>query len=102
MRALAPKPSGRNRKSRFKRLTPRQAVTSFRLPLSLTTQLEDSARKKGISKSVVVREILEKHFSAEKGEQAGSFLQRAGKYVGCVEGPGDLSFNKKHLEDYGR
>lgn len=30
-----------------------------------------------------------------------SILTLAQKYIGCVEGPGDLSTNKKYMEGYG-
>ncbi len=30
-----------------------------------------------------------------------SVLTLAQKYIGCVEGPGDLSTNKKYMEGYG-
>jgi predicted DNA-binding antitoxin AbrB/MazE fold protein len=32
----------------------------------------------------------------------GSFLEKARGLAGSIEGPGDLSFNKKYLEGYGR
>jgi hypothetical protein len=31
-----------------------------------------------------------------------SFLTLAGKYIGCVEGPEDLSTNKKYFEGFGK
>ncbi|NET09719.1 MAG: hypothetical protein F6K16_34450 [Symploca sp. SIO2B6] len=30
-----------------------------------------------------------------------SFLEAAERYVGCVEGPGDLSINPKYMDGYG-
>ena len=32
----------------------------------------------------------------------GSVADLAGDIIGSVEGPGDLSTNKKHMDDYGR
>ncbi|UIE36209.1 hypothetical protein [Leptodesmis sichuanensis] len=31
-----------------------------------------------------------------------SFLEAAGEFIGCVEGPGDLSTNPKYMEGYGQ
>ena len=39
--------------------------------------------------------------SNEDGEPAVSVLALAQKVIGCVEGPGDLSTNKKYMEGYG-
>lgn len=35
-------------------------------------------------------------------EQNQSFLTLAEKYIGCVEGPADLSANKKYFEGFGK
>lgn len=37
----------------------------------------------------------------QNGEQPISVLKAARKYIGCVEGPGDLSTNKDYMEGYG-
>ncbi len=34
-------------------------------------------------------------------EPPASVLTLAQKYIGCVEGPGDLSTNKKYMDGYG-
>lgn len=31
-----------------------------------------------------------------------SFLEAAREFIGCVEGPGDLSTNPKYMEGYGK
>lgn len=31
-----------------------------------------------------------------------SFLEAAQKYIGCIEGPADLSTNKAYFKDFGR
>ena len=38
--------------------------------------------------------------SSEKTEV--SFLDAAREFIGCVEGPGDLSTNPKYMEGYGK
>ena len=38
---------------------------------------------------------------SEETEEPESFLQAARQYIGCAEGPGDLSTNPNHLQNYG-
>ena len=76
-------------------------VASFKLPLSLSSSLEEIAHDRGTTKSEVVREALERYVTLGKRVSPGSFLERAKKYIGCVEGPGDLSFNEEHMEGFG-
>jgi hypothetical protein len=38
---------------------------------------------------------------SQDGESPVSVLTRAQQYIGCVEGPGDLSTNKKYMDGYG-
>lgn len=38
----------------------------------------------------------------QESEPVVSVLTLAEKYIGCVEGPGDLSTNKKYMEGYGQ
>ncbi|MGC9524902.1 MAG: DUF2281 domain-containing protein [Limnospira sp.] len=37
----------------------------------------------------------------QEDETAESVLTKAGQFIGCVEGPADLSTQKKYLEGYG-
>lgn len=41
-------------------------------------------------------------FQNQEEEPVVSVLTLAEKYIGCVEGPGDLSANKKYMEGYGQ
>lgn len=43
----------------------------------------------------------QKQSKSQQGEPVVSVLTLAQKYIGCVEGPGDLSTNKKYMEGYG-
>jgi hypothetical protein len=38
---------------------------------------------------------------SQEDETAESVLTKAAQFIGCVEGPADLSTNKKYLEGYG-
>ena len=75
---------------------------SIKLPEALATQLATTARHKGQAKSAVVREALEGYLKGDKTAPPGSCLELAADLVGCVEGPGDLSHNEKHMRGFGR
>lgn len=76
-------------------------TVSFKLPESLHRKLQAVAKRRGESQSEVVRAAIEQYFDGDDALPAGSLLERAGKLVGCLEGPGDLSYNKKHMEGFG-
>jgi hypothetical protein len=64
------------------------------VPLKLTDaplrKLERAARKRGQSKSAVIRSALEQYLNGERAIPPGSALEAALPWVGCCEGPGDL------------
>ena len=74
---------------------------SLKIPPALEASLESLARRKGATKSAVLREILERHLSREKGRPS-RLLAVAADLVGCVEGPQDLSSDRRHMKGYGR
>ncbi len=75
---------------------------SLKLPESLAAKLAAAARQRGRTKSAVVREILAEFFASDRRVRPGSCLELAADLAGCVEGPGDLSFNKRHLREFGK
>lgn len=75
---------------------------ALKLPDELLRKIERAANRRGETKSAVMRGVLEKFFSEQKGETPGSCLDLARDLAGCVEGPEDLSTNPIHMEDYGR
>ena len=75
---------------------------SFRLPDSLAARLAARARKLRRSQSAVARDLLEDGLSEKNGKRQPSCLDLAGDLVGCLHGPGDLSYNKKHMLGYGK
>lgn len=77
-------------------------ILSLKLPDDLAQELAARARSRGTTKSEVLREALVDHLSQAPQPDKGSFLDLAGDLIGRLEGPGDLSSNKKYLEDYGR
>ena len=46
-------------------------------------------------------QMRKREFPNENEEQQVSVLTLAQKFIGAVEGPGDLSTNKKYMEGYG-
>jgi predicted DNA-binding protein len=75
---------------------------SLKLPNDVALALTSLAKRKGVTKSALIREALEGYLSHNPGRQELSFLERAEDLIGCVEGPGDLSYNKDHMKEYGR
>ena len=77
---------------------------SVKLPESLDKAVAQAARRRGRTKSALVREALEAAVREERtpGARRLSCLDLAGDLVGCVSGPGDLSNKKKHLKGYGQ
>jgi metal-responsive CopG/Arc/MetJ family transcriptional regulator len=75
---------------------------SLKLPDPLRRKLERKARERGLSKSEVVRAALEQYLDSERAIHPESALTAALPWVGCVEGPGDLSTNPKYLEGFGQ
>lgn len=68
---------------------------SLKLPNSLRRDLEREAAARGLSKSVVIRESLEKSLRAGKKKRKVSCLDLMHDLAGAFDGPPDLSANKK-------
>ena len=77
-------------------------TVSLKLPESLDAKLTILIRKRGMSKSAIIREALEAYLAREGELSPGSFLELARDLCGCVEGPVDLSTNQSHLDGYGQ
>jgi len=75
---------------------------SLKLPARLHAKLERAAKLRKQSKSEVVRAALEQLLNSEGAVPPGSLLEAARPWIGCVEGPGDLSTNPKYMEDFGK
>ena len=75
---------------------------SLKLPDVLDAKLAAAARRRGASKSAVVREALEAYVTRGGKVVPGSALDLARDLAGCLEGPGDLSYNKRHMRGFGR
>lgn len=77
-------------------------TVTVKLPTSLNAKLDRAAKRRGQSKSEVIREALETLLNgAAQTRQSRSALELAGDLVGCIEGPGDLSTNPRYLDGLG-
>jgi Arc/MetJ-type ribon-helix-helix transcriptional regulator len=71
---------------------------SLKLPESLLREIEREAAARGVSKSAVIRDSLDRTLrKGRKAEKTISCLDLMGDLVGHFDGPQDLSTNKKHL-----
>ena len=75
---------------------------SVDLPDDLAHELSAQAEAHGTTESEILSEAVGDYIARMPPPRKGSFLELAGDLVGCLEGPGDLSCNKKHLDNYGR
>ena len=77
-------------------------TVSLKLPDSLHDQLAAAAREQGKSKSTVIREALTAFLNAETALPSVSCLDLVHNLAGCLNGPRDLSINRKHMTGFGR
>jgi hypothetical protein len=82
------------------------SVLTCKLPLALNGRLAELARRRGVPKSVLVREAIEAKIAeetAKPGCPPANLIEALGDSVGSIaSGKRDLARNKKHLQNYGR
>ena len=82
------------------------SVLTCKLPLALDGRLADLARRRGVPKSVLVREAIEAKIAqdaASPGCPPANLIEALGDSVGSMASDKrDLARNKKHLQGYGR
>jgi predicted transcriptional regulator len=71
---------------------------SLKLPEELDNKVTQIAARRKTTRSAVLREAIE----AYAGKAKQSVTAAAGDWVGCVEGPRDLSTNPRHMDGFGR
>lgn len=75
---------------------------SLKMPETLANKLQEAARERGVSKSVLIRSALEVYLESDVVEEPGSALSQAADLAGVLCGPEDLSTNKDYLENFDR
>jgi predicted DNA-binding protein len=73
-------------------------TVTLKLPSEEFQRLETEAKKRGTSKSAVLRQALRASFQKNASE---SIADRMRDLIGASEGPEDLSTNSDYLEAYG-
>ena len=77
-------------------------TVSLKVPDPLAAELAATARRKGMSKSALIREALTAYLSRLETDRPGSALSRVADLKGILCGPEDLSANQDYLEEFGR
>jgi predicted DNA-binding protein len=81
----------------------RMQTISLRLPEQLLARVDAAARARGITKSSLVRESLERALREERSTRAVSCYDLAGDLAGTVKGlPEDVALNPQYMEAFGR
>ena len=75
---------------------------SVKVPEDLDLKFTAVAAKRCESKSALIRAALDHLVKSSETITPNSCLDLARDLIGSVEGPSDLSYNKKHLKGYGR
>ena len=74
-------------------------TVSLKLPEALLREVEQEAATRGVPKSAVIRDSLERMLRKNrKAKKKVSCLDLMGKWVGHVQGPNDASNNPRYLE----
>jgi hypothetical protein len=77
-------------------------VLTVKVPEELDLKLTAVAARRRESKSALIRAALDHIVKSSEAITPNSCLDLAKDLIGSVEGPADLSYNKKHLKGYGR
>lgn len=77
-------------------------TVSLKMPDPLAAELAATARRKGMSKSALIREALTVYLERSETKRPGSALTRVADLEGIICGPEDLSVNQDYLEEFGR
>jgi metal-responsive CopG/Arc/MetJ family transcriptional regulator len=75
---------------------------TVKIPSPLAARLSAAVRRRKTTQSALIREALEEHLQPGRPREPGSVLELASDIIGSVEGPADLSTNKRRLAGYGR
>lgn len=77
-------------------------MISFKLPKHLVELVNQEAKRRGVTKSEVMRDALQRSLFREKKKGRVSCLDLISHLVGTAKNaPRDLSTNPKYMEGYG-
>lgn len=75
---------------------------SLKLPESLLLRLEEESRARGLNKSALIREALERALAGTVAGEKPSCADLAWDLAGSIQGlPRDIAKNPKYLEGFG-
>lgn len=74
---------------------------SSRIPERLAAELAAVARRKGVSRSAVIRDAVKRFLVADEVAHPKSALDLVADLVGTHDGPADLSVNEKYMQGFG-
>ncbi len=77
------------------------STLTLKVPDELNSQLNRYAKRKGLSKSEIIRIALIEYFSRDNIKHEQSILDLSEDLAGSIEAPSDISTNKDYLEGYG-
>jgi hypothetical protein len=77
-------------------------IISLKITGLVKEKLALYSKRKGLSKSEIVRKALNEYFEKDDLEREGTFFNLASDLAGSADGPSDLSINKEHLSGYGK
>ncbi len=74
---------------------------TLKIPEGIKERLNSYSKRKGLSKSEIVRKALTDYFEKDDLDRQDSFYDLAKDLAGSVNEKEDLSINKEHLSGYG-
>jgi metal-responsive CopG/Arc/MetJ family transcriptional regulator len=75
---------------------------TLKVPDNIKEKLNTFSKKKGLSKSEIIRNALLEYLDKDDLFKQGSFMDFAADLAGTVNDKSDLSTNKDYLNEYGR
>ncbi len=72
---------------------------TLKLPETLRRGVEEEARRRGVSRSVLVRECVETMLRRKQRHRPPTCLDLVGDLVGSQPGPRDASVNRRYIEE---
>jgi len=78
------------------------SALSIKLPKILDEKLEATAKKRKKTKAAIILEALREYLAKLEETEPVTAYDLAKEFIGCGEGPSDISTNKKYMEGYGQ